>query len=187
VDEIAAAAGVTKRTLYMHFGSKDRLLEEVMTAQAGIAFAMFHKDIARGTGSAKRIVETMFDDMARWASRPRWPGSGYSRLAMELADLPGHPGRRIARDHKANLEALFAETLAENGIKDAGELSRRIWILCEGAMTMLVIHGDRDYMRAACEAAMVLLAEAERASNIIQPFRSTSRKTAYISRAERNS
>ncbi len=161
VDEIAAAAGVTKRTLYAHFSSKDRLLEEVMAAQARIAFELFRKDIARGSGSPRQIVETMFADMARWMGQPRWPGSGYSRLAMELADLPGHPGRRIARDHKASLEALFADTLAEAGAPEAAELSRRIWIICEGAMTMMVIHGDLDYVRAARDAALVLVAEAE--------------------------
>jgi len=163
VDEIAAAAGVTKRTLYAHFGSKDRLLEEVMAAQADIALAMFSKDIARGTGSARQVIETMFDDMERWATKPRWPGSGYSRLAMELADLPGHPGRRIARSHKASLEALFAVRLAELGVADAAELSRRIWLLCEGAMTMLVIHGDPAYIRSASAAAVVLLERSEAA------------------------
>jgi AcrR family transcriptional regulator len=161
VDEIAGAAGVTKRTLYAHFTSKDRLLEEVMSAQADIALSMFRKDIARGRGSAREIIETMFDDMARWATKPRWPGSGYSRLAMELADLPGHPGRRIAHSHKADLERLFAETLTEAGVPGAVELSRRIWLLCEGAMTMMVIHGDPAYIRSASDAAIVLLDDAE--------------------------
>jgi AcrR family transcriptional regulator len=161
VDEIAEAAGVTKRTLYAHFGSKDRLLAEVMTAQAAIALDMFHKDIARGAGTPRQILETMFDDLERWSTKPHWPGSGYSRLAMELADLPGHPARRIAREHKTAIEALFTGLLAESGVPDAPELSRRIWVLCEGAMTMMVIHGDPDYLRAAREAAMVLLDEAE--------------------------
>jgi AcrR family transcriptional regulator len=162
VDEIAAAAGVTKRTLYAHFGSKDRLLEEVMAAQADIALTMFRRDIARGTGAPRQILETMFDDLARWVAKRRWPGSGYSRLAMELADLPGHPARRIAREHKACIEAQFAGVLAEAGVPGAGEIARRIWILLEGAMTMMVIHGDADYVRAARDAAIILL-EAEQA------------------------
>jgi AcrR family transcriptional regulator len=179
VDEIAAAAGVTKRTLYAHFASKDRLLEDVMSAQAEIALSIFSKDIARGTGSARQIIEMIFDDMARWVAKPRWSGSGYSRLAMELADLPGHPGRRIARAHKADLERLFASTLAEAGVRDAVELARRTWLLCEGALTMMVIHGDPAYVRSAAEAAIVLLEHAEArqsaaaALSVRQPRRSS--------------
>ena len=39
MDEIAARASVTKRTLYYHFASKDRLLAEVLEAQHALALA----------------------------------------------------------------------------------------------------------------------------------------------------
>jgi hypothetical protein len=36
--------------------------------------------------------------LSGWASStPRWSGSGFTRLVVELADLPGHPARAIAR------------------------------------------------------------------------------------------
>ena len=41
VDEIAAAADVTKRTLYSHFESKDALLAEVLRAQHEQVFSAF--------------------------------------------------------------------------------------------------------------------------------------------------
>ena len=43
VDEIAAAADVTKRTLYSHFESKDALLAEVLRAQHEQAFTLSHR------------------------------------------------------------------------------------------------------------------------------------------------
>jgi hypothetical protein len=35
---------------------------------------------------------------------------GFTRLVIELADLPGHPARLIARRHKAMLETQLADS-----------------------------------------------------------------------------
>ncbi len=59
----------------------------------------------------------MFQELAVWADRPRWAGSGFTRLVIELADLPGHPARKIARRHKAQLEEYFADLLAQSGVE----------------------------------------------------------------------
>ena len=41
MDEIASAAGLTKRTLYHHFESKDRLLADVLEEQDQLALLAF--------------------------------------------------------------------------------------------------------------------------------------------------
>src|SRR5262245_45959881 len=109
MDEIAAATPVTKRTLYYHFRSKDDLLTAVLETQARLAFEAFRTFGDKLGGSPEAIVDTLFRDLAVWSDRPRWAGSGFTRLVIELADLPGHPARTIARRHKAMLEAHFAE------------------------------------------------------------------------------
>ena len=164
VDEIAAAAGVTKRTLYAHFGSKDELLAQVMAAQAQLALDIFRRDFAPDAATARQIIETLFHDLERWASTPRWAGPGFSRLVVELADLPGHPARAIARRHKGELEALLADRLAAAGVGDGRALSRQVWLLMEGAMMMALIHGDPAYVEAAAGAALSLLAGHQSAS-----------------------
>jgi AcrR family transcriptional regulator len=108
MDEIAAATGVTKRTLYYHFESKDQLLAAVLEAQHALAVAAFRTFGDRLSGSPEAMVEAMFRDLAVWSDRPRWAGSGFTRLVVELADLPGHPARAIARRHKATLEDELA-------------------------------------------------------------------------------
>ena len=158
VDEIADAAGVTKRTLYAHFGSKDELLARVMATQADLALDVFRTDFAPDAGSAAESVATLCRDRGRWASTPRWAGPGYSRLVAELADLPGHPARAIARRHKGELETLLAERLVLAGIGSGRVLARQIWLLMEGAMMTMLIHGDPAYVEAAAGAALDLLA-----------------------------
>ena len=162
VDEIAAASGVTKRTLYYHFKSKDALLSAVLQAQHQRTFAAFQTYGIELSGGPIDIVDTLFRELVVWSAKPRWAGSGFTRLAIELADLPGHPARSIARHHKAALEQYLAELLAKANVKSPRDRAREISLLTEGAMVMILIHGDRSYADAAAAAAKRLLNESAR-------------------------
>jgi AcrR family transcriptional regulator len=157
MDEIAVAAALTKRTLYHHFKSKDQLLAEVLKAQHELALQAFRTFGDRLSGSPEAIVADMFRELAVWADRPRWAGSGFTRLVIELADLPGHPARLIARRHKAQLERSLADLLERSGVQQAGELARAVWLLSEGAISLILVHGDRGYSAAAADAAATLV------------------------------
>jgi len=157
MDDIARAARFTKRTLYCHFNSKDALLAEVLEAQHALALAAFQSFGDRLIGSPQRMIDTLFSDLAVWADTPRWAGSGFTRLVIELADLSGHPARRIARRHKAMIEEHLAEVLAKANVPAARERAREITLLSEGAISLMLVHGDRRYAAAAAEAAKSLL------------------------------
>jgi AcrR family transcriptional regulator len=157
MDEIALVAKLTKRTLYHHFRSKDQLLADVLEAQHELALQAFRTFGDRLSGSPETIVEGMFQELAVWADKPRWAGSGFTRLVIELADLPGHPARVIARRHKAQLESCLAKLLENSGIARSRELARAIWLLSEGAISLILVHGDRGYSSAAAEAAKILV------------------------------
>jgi AcrR family transcriptional regulator len=157
MDDIAAEAKLTKRTLYHHFNSKDQLLASVLEAQRHLALAAFRTFGDRLSGSPEAIVEGMFRELAVSADRPRWAGSGFTRLVIELADLPGHPARLIARRHKAQLEQCLADLLDRSGVRKPEELARAVWLLSEGAISLILVHGNCGYAAAASEAAKTLV------------------------------
>jgi AcrR family transcriptional regulator len=157
VDEIAAAAKITKRTLYYHFKSKDDLLAAVLEAQHEMALKAFRTFGDSLTGTPHQIVDALFEQLVEWVSKPYWAGSGFTRLAMELADLPGHPARNIARRHKAVLEESLANLLAKANIEAPRERAREIWLLSEGAISLVLIHRDPRYAKAAGDAARRLI------------------------------
>jgi AcrR family transcriptional regulator len=157
VDEISTAAGITKRTLYSHFESKDALLEAVLEAQHPMAFAAFQTFGRKLNGGPEEVVRSFFQELRKWSSKPRFAGSGFTRLAMELADLPGHPARRISSMHKKRLEGHLVEVLANAGLPHAEKHGRQIWILSEGVIALAVIHGDGNYCAAAEDAALALI------------------------------
>ena len=68
---------------------------------------------------------------------------------IELADLPGHPARAVAHQHKAALEGYIAEILEDADVASPHDRAREIWLLAEGAMVLMLIHGDRRYADAA--------------------------------------
>jgi len=157
VDAVAESAGLTKRTLYQHFRSEDDLLAAVLERQSSFALAGIEGWGSRLPEDCEGFVQQLFRDAARWASRPRWAGAGFTRLAMELADLPGHPARAVATRHKAAIEAWLCTELARRGVRDAEEAGRELTVLLEGCLALILIHGKRDYAIAAARAASKLI------------------------------
>ena len=152
VDEVAAFARVTKRTLYYHFTSKDELLAAVLELHHDLALARIRKHADRYTGRADEMLTVLFGELARWSAKPGWTGAGFTRLAMELADLPGHPARAVAKRHKAALESWWTDLLDKAGVSLPSERAREVALLMEGATALILIHGDRGYADAAARA-----------------------------------
>jgi AcrR family transcriptional regulator len=66
---IAAVAGVTKRTLYHHFDSKDTLLEAMLEKQGDLSAGTLARSVDRPAASAPELVAGIFDDLHRWADQ----------------------------------------------------------------------------------------------------------------------
>lgn len=162
MDAIAEAAGVTKRTLYYHFDSKDTLTAAVLEHQHQHALAQIQKWGRKSSGNAAAYLTALFEDLENWASRPRWMGSGFTRLTMELAHLPGHPARHAADQHKFAVESWLSSELKSMGAQDPQELARQVMLLIEGCLSLILIHRDVSYAKSAARAA-VRLTEGEAA------------------------
>lgn len=162
VDEIAARAGITKRTLYSHFRSKDDLLAAALTRHQELDLERLQSIARHLPKDPAAMVDSFFDQLVDWAATPRWSGSGFTRLAVELADLPGHPARRIAARAKGVTERWLTGLLAEGGVGPAADVARAIMLLMEGAMALMLIHGDRAYGGSAARVARTLVSAAAR-------------------------
>ena len=160
VDRIAERAGVTKRTLYSHFRSKDDLLAVVLVRYSELAMERLERIGEYLPANPDGMIESFFAQLGGWASRtPRWSGSGFTRLVVELGDLPGHPARTLARRAKALTETWLAERLAKVRVPRPRERACEIMLLMEGAMALVLIHSDRRYIDAAARAARQLIAQ----------------------------
>lgn len=158
MDDIAARAGVTKRTLYQHFSSKDDLIKSALAYSSDFALSRLRQ--FKRSSDIDHFINSYFGDISDWAEKPKWSGGRFTRVVVELADLRGHPARSIARKHKAAVEQWLTETVASARVPSAQQRAQEIMLLTEGAMILMLIHGDQSYARAAALAAKALVRQA---------------------------
>lgn len=156
VDAVAAKAGLTKRTLYYHFKSKDELVAAYLAARDQPNLALFKRWFDQTGGGLPARVEAIFRNLARSAAHPKWQGCGFLRTSAELANLPGHPAIRIGAAHKKKFEDWLRVSFEAEGIAQGARLARQIRLLLDGSFAVVLLHRDPSYMETAGEAAFTL-------------------------------
>jgi AcrR family transcriptional regulator len=162
VDAVAEAAGVTKRTLYYHFASKDDLIAAYLEERDLPTLGRYQGMIPEGGAPAARRIRRIFEQLGKNAENPRWRGCSFLRAAAEFANLPGHPARVVAARHKRRFEAWLEEVLAADGFGEGAALARQLMILLDGAVAQILIHRDPSYALSAADAALTLLKRANK-------------------------
>src|SRR6185437_9906911 len=125
MDAIAAKAGVTKRTLYYHFPSKDDLIAAYLAARDDPTFARQAAWLDETKGDLPAQMLGLFEEFARAMATPRWKGCGFIRAAAELAGSPGHPALKIGSAHKKKFETWLESRIAESGLSDPALRARQ--------------------------------------------------------------
>jgi AcrR family transcriptional regulator len=157
LDAIAEKSGVTKKTLYYHFRSKDDLVAAYLASRDQPNLTTFAKWFEEADGSLADKVQALFANIVKSARSPKWKGCGFLRTAAELADMPGHPAVRVGASHKKKFEAWLAERIACVHPADATLCARQIVLLMDGAFSIMLIHRDPTYIEAAGLAARALV------------------------------
>ena len=148
VDTVAAEAGVSKRTLYNHFPSKDALIAAYLTAR--------FKHLAPSDAPAREQILGYFDRLERMFADGSFRGCPYVNAVTELGD-PRHAAARIAVQFKEQRRAWYRALLERLGVKDPDALATQLQILAEGALASALVRGDPAIARSARAAAEVLL------------------------------
>ncbi|MBC3190016.1 TetR/AcrR family transcriptional regulator [Pseudonocardia sp. C8] len=152
VDTIAAESGVTKRTLYNNFGSKDALVAAYLKNRHEVWWRELEERVA--TAGSPRAL-TLFDVYAEDA-RTITRGCAFLNAAAELSTE--HPAYAIIRAHKQAVEHRLCTLIAEDrpAVDDPGQLARHLFLLLEGAFAHHGIHG-KGLLTEAREIARGLL------------------------------
>jgi len=161
VDAVAAKAGITKRTLYYHFKSKDDLMAAYLEARDQPNLALFQRWFAESKGGVAAKVQGIFRNLARSARHPKWKGCGFLRTSAELAAKPGHPAMKASAAHKKRVEDWLRAVLEAEGVAHGAMLARQIILLMDGSFAVVLLHRDPTYMETAGEAAASLIRTAE--------------------------
>jgi len=151
VDTIAAEIGISKRTLYNYFPSKDELI---------VAYLSRH--FIQAKASDRPLLEQIlryFDWLERWFATDTFRGCPFVNAVAELGD-PTHPGAKMAVAFKEQRRLWLRDALTRLNVADPDGLATQVAILVEGAIIAALIRGDPGMAGAAKAAARVLLTAA---------------------------
>jgi hypothetical protein len=126
---------------------------QFLANQNDLALARIRRWADKARGEPVRIVGILFAELETWAKQPGWTGTGFTRVAMELADMPGHPGRVAASRHKAAVEQWLTAQFTAKQVRKPAVLARQVVLLIEGCQSIALIHGNVKYIKAAGETA----------------------------------
>jgi len=171
VDLIAQESGITKRTLYNRFGSKDVLVATYLLERDRRWRLVIADVLANPALTATERITAPFAALPAWmADNPR--GCAFINALAELPD-PTHPGHRVATEEKRWLLGLFSRLSAEAGIADPDALAARLLSLHEGSLAVHAVLPDVDCVGAAASAARDLVDTAPRAGSPLAMTRAT--------------
>jgi AcrR family transcriptional regulator len=166
LDVIAEKTGITKKTIYYHFSSKDDLIEAYLASRDQPNLAQFQTWFKAAEGGLPEKVEAIFRHISKAARHPKWKGCGFLRTAAELANMPGHPAMKVGAAHKKKFEAWMAAEFVAAGLEGPEALARHMVLLLDGAFSTLLVHRDPAYAEAAGAAAKALVAGAKRSGQL---------------------
>ncbi len=165
VDAVAEKAGVTKRTLYYHFDSKDDLIAAYLEERDQPNLVLFKRWFSETEGDVADKVRGIFFNLAVAARHPRWKGCGFLRTSAELANMPGHPAMKIGAAHKRRVEDWLSSVFEAAEMRaQARILARQTILLLDGSFAVALLHRDPSYMETAGEAVHTLIRASLRQS-----------------------
>ncbi|MDT8915202.1 helix-turn-helix domain-containing protein [Amycolatopsis sp. PS_44_ISF1] len=133
VDLIAERSGVTKRTLYNQFGSKDHLVATYLAGRD----RRWRELVRAAVDAAADPVEAVtapFDALRTWTGTHR-RGCAFLNALAEIPD-PAHPAHRVAAGQKLWLLELFEELAAAADRAEPATLAAQLLVLHEGALSI---------------------------------------------------
>ncbi|MCT9083971.1 TetR/AcrR family transcriptional regulator [Streptomyces fulvoviolaceus] len=140
VEALCKAAGVSKRSMYQLFESKDELLAASLEERAAAFAASLLPPADDGRSPRERIMH-VFARVESQAGAPEFRGCRYLAVQIELKDQT-HPASRVAHQIKANLTAFFRAEAERGGASDPDLLARQLILVFDGASARAGIQAD---------------------------------------------
>ncbi|WP_394567153.1 TetR/AcrR family transcriptional regulator [Bradyrhizobium sp. 31Argb] len=151
VDTISAEIGISKRTLYNHFPSKDALIAAYLEHR-------FVQPKPSDKSPVEQILGT-FDALERRFGAKDFRGCPFVNAVAELGG-EDKSVKEIAIAFKESRRLWFRDRLVELGVADPEGLATQLQLLVDGSIAQDLVRDDPAMARAAKDAARVLLENA---------------------------
>ncbi|MGW5726610.1 TetR/AcrR family transcriptional regulator [Nocardia beijingensis] len=157
VAELCARLGVSKETLYRHFGTKDGLVQSMLESRSEKVGGWLASAVESAGDDPAEQLAAVFDALDEWYAQPTFRGCAMVNAAAQHYD---DEVRAITARHLHRYLDLFTGIAARAGAQDPALLGRQLLMLVEGATVVAAIHGPAGVGGHARAAAAALLTAA---------------------------
>jgi AcrR family transcriptional regulator len=167
INEIIAAAGVARMSLYNNFSSKEDLAVAAYRSVSLGRRESFDAAIAEAPSPEDAVV-AIFDLARKLAEMPGFRGCSFINLAAHI----GPEEQKlvaVVTEHKTALRERLEAVVAEAGVLNARGLAIQLLNLWDGAIVEAAIMRSVEPIEAAIDAARALLQSARSGSLAPRP------------------
>jgi AcrR family transcriptional regulator len=154
IDALCKAAGVSKRSMYQLFASKDEVLAAALDRQ-GPAIEAWLLPPQDAPASPRDRVLYLFERLEEYAASPGYCGCPFLAAQVELKD-PGHPASIVAGRRKQVLSDFFRAEAERGGAPDPDLLARQLTLVFDGASARAGVGAETLDGLAVTMASVVL-------------------------------
>jgi AcrR family transcriptional regulator len=155
-DEVIAASGVAKATLYRHFPSKDDLVLAVLQRREQLwTLGLVEKQSRLLGNTPEEQLLAIFDVFHDWfQQREDFDGCSFINVLLELG--AGHPAGQASIGYLDNIRGIVRSRAEAAGLCDPDDFARSWHILMKGSI-ISAAEGDLEAARRAKRMARMLI------------------------------
>ncbi|ONH25881.1 TetR/AcrR family transcriptional regulator [Pseudofrankia asymbiotica] len=154
VEALCQAAGVSKRSMYQLFDSKDAVIAASLDRWAQTLRTQMFPAAGDARPPRERILE-VFEWLEAASADPDFRGCPFVATAVEVKN-PAHPAAAVARRHKQALTDFFAVETRRAGAPDPVLLAEQLTMIYDGASARAVVRAQPLGGIAVTTAALLL-------------------------------
>lgn len=159
VDAILATAGVSKKTLYSHFRSKEELILAALRDYDGRFRNDFMRQVERAAGPPGDRLLAVFDVAELWFCGEHFYGCMFINAIAEYSQRQSAI-RSACQEFKRLLREYMQELAEQAGAAHPAELADALALLLEGATVTAQLSAQPGAARTARRVAALLIAQA---------------------------
>lgn len=161
VARVVKEAGVSRKTLYERYGSKDNLLRAVFEEEAAMWVNWFERDIAGQKQGLNAQIDLLFDLLKDWFNSRGFYGCVFINAVAEHEKQDGWI-REVAASHRDKINAYIEAMLTADRLPDAKQATEKISFIIDGAIIAAMIDSNGEFVADTALAACRDVIESHR-------------------------
>jgi AcrR family transcriptional regulator len=163
VDTLLEKAGMSKRTLYAYFRSKEELILAVLRHKDSLMRNQFMDNVERAAGAPSARLLAVYDVAETWFKQENFFGCMFINAVSEYAEADS-PIRQVSIEYKKLMRSYFFGLCSQLNVARPVELADELALLLEGAIVTAQVSRNAHSAQTAKRVAKVLIDNAQRAS-----------------------